>query len=115
MVNSMSIDAVVSQWLRGVTDLVVLASLEQAPSYGYALLEQLIAHGLEPIREATVYAALRRLETAGLCDSALVISELGPARRYYELTPAGREHLIALRSRWAQFSTAVTTVARGTA
>lgn len=106
-------DAVVSQWLRGVTDLVVLACLEEQPNYGYALLELLTTHGLDLIREATVYAALRRLETAGLCASALVASDSGPARRYYELTDEGREGLRALRSRWTRFSDAVTTVAGG--
>lgn len=109
----MSGDAVVSQWLRGVTDLVVLACLEDQPNYGYALLELLTAHGLDPIREATVYAALRRLETSGLCSSSLVASDSGPARRYYELTDKGREDLTALKSRWTRFSNAVTEVTGG--
>lgn len=113
MVHSMTADGVTSQWLRGVTDLVVLACLENQPNYGYALLEHLIEHGLDPIREATVYAALRRLETSGLCDSSLVASGSGPARRYYALTDKGRADLHALRSKWQHFSDAVAAVAGG--
>lgn len=103
-------DGVTSQWLRGVTDLVLLASLESGPSYGYALLERLTSAGLEPISEATVYGALRRLHASGLCSSSLVASDSGPARRYYRLTDAGRAHLAELRAQWAGFAAAVARV-----
>lgn len=96
-----------SQWLRGVTDLLLLACLDREPSYGYALAETLIKAGIEPISEATVYGALRRLETSGLCASRLVASDAGPARRYYELTAQGRHELGDLGSRWNLFSAAV--------
>lgn len=113
MVLSMTDDAVTSQWLRGVTDLVVLACLEDRPNYGYALLEHLLERGLQPIREATVYAALRRLEGDGLCSSSLVASDSGPARRYYRLTTAGRTRLSTLRAQWSRFAAAVTAVTEG--
>lgn len=113
MVHSMVGDGVTSQWLRGVTDLVVLACLENEPNYGYALLEHLLAQGLQPIREATVYAALRRLETDGLCASSLVASDSGPARRYYQLTEPGRARLSTLRVQWSGFAAAVAAVTEG--
>lgn len=96
-----------SQWLRGVTDLLVLAMLRSGRNYGYALVEELGRVGLTEISEATVYGALRRLDRSGLTVSALVASDAGPARRYYELTPAGREHLAVLRDAWGGFETAV--------
>ena len=113
MVLGMVSESVTSQWLRGVTDLVVLACLEEQPNYGYALLEHLLARGLQPIREATVYAALRRLEGDGLCSSSLVASGSGPARRYYQLTATGRAQLTTLRAQWSRFSAAVTAVTEG--
>lgn len=106
----MALEGVASQWLRGVTDLVLLSSLESGPSYGYALLERLLSAGLDPISEATVYGALRRLQASGLCSSSLVASDSGPARRYYRLTAAGREHLAGLRVQWAGFASAVARV-----
>lgn len=106
----MAVEGVASQWLRGVTDLALLASLESGPSYGYALLERLTSAGLEPISEATVYGALRRLQTSGLCSSSLVASDSGPARRYYRLTDAGRRQLAELRVQWADFADAVSRV-----
>lgn len=109
----MPVDGVTSQWLRGVTDLVLLACLDHRANYGYALLEHLVAAGLRPISEATVYGALRRLESTGLCASSLVASDSGPARRYYELTSAGRTTLAELRAEWTRFSTAVATVTEG--
>jgi PadR family transcriptional regulator PadR len=78
-----------SQWLRGVTDLLVLGALSAGPSYGYALVEHLRDAGLSDLNEATVYGALRRLEADGLLASELVRSTEGPARRYFSLTAAG--------------------------
>jgi PadR family transcriptional regulator PadR len=103
-------DSATSQWLRGVTDLVLLACLDRSPNYGYALLEYFTSAGLGPMSEATVYGALRRLEGAGLCASSLVASDSGPARRYYRLTPAGTAALADLRRQWARFSAAVEVV-----
>jgi len=108
----MPTDGVTSQWLRGVTDLLLLACLEREPSYGYALLERLMTGGLHPISEATIYGALRRLEGSGLCGSSLVASGSGPARRYYELTAAGRASLAELRTEWARFADAVSAVTK---
>lgn len=103
----MPVEPAASQWLRGVTDLVLLSCLASGPNYGYALLERLVRGGLRTVSEAAVYGALRRLETSGLCTSDLVASGSGPARRYYTLTTAGRTELAALRAGWEAFSAAV--------
>jgi PadR family transcriptional regulator PadR len=101
-----------SQWLRGVTDLVVLAALRDSPSYGYALVEQLDANGFTDLNEATVYGTLRRLEAAGLLSSSLARSTAGPARRVYELTSAGRRALRDGARDWAAFARLVDGVLR---
>jgi len=54
------------------------------------LVEQFIAAGLDDLNEATVYGALRRLESGGLLRASLERSSTGPARKYYELTASGR-------------------------
>jgi PadR family transcriptional regulator PadR len=96
-----------SQWLRGVTDLLVLAALRRGPSYGYALVEQLGAAGFDDLNEATVYGTLRRLEAAGLLSSSLARSTAGPARRNYELTTAGRTALRDGSRDWRGFAALV--------
>lgn len=105
--SAQALQAAQSQWLRGVTDLLLLSCLASGPNYGYALLERLVGAGLRTVSEAAVYGALRRLESTGLCTSSLVASDSGPARRYYTITGAGRAELAALRTGWAAFSSAV--------
>jgi len=92
-----------SQWLRGVTELLVLGALVGDRSYGYELVERLTAAGLDDLNEATVYSALRRLESAGLLASVVVAVTGGPARRYYELTPLGRRRHRDAVERWHDF------------
>jgi PadR family transcriptional regulator PadR len=100
-----------SQLLRGVIDLVLLSIVAAGPSYGYDIVERLRAAGIADLNEATVYSALRRLETAGALSSKLVASASGPARRYYELTARGaRERADALAT-WRDVARVVDSVA----
>ena len=45
------------------------------------------------IEPGALYRTLRRLEESGLVVSAWDVSGGGPARRMYDLTPRGEEHL----------------------
>ncbi len=47
-----------------------------------------------------MYPALSRLEARGLLGSRLVPSAAGPARKYYEITPAGADELARGVSAW---------------
>ena len=57
--------------LRGYTDTIILRQLSHADSYGYRISKQvsLISQGGLEMKEATLYTAFRRLETAGLIRS----------------------------------------------
>ena len=96
-----------TQWLRGLTDVLVLRTLEDGRSYGYELVEHFVAAGLDDLNEATVYGALRRLEAAGLLRSSLERSTSGPARKYYELTATGRRVAAQRLAEWTTFRQAV--------
>ncbi len=82
---------------RGVVVLAVLSELASA-HYGYSLIQQLGALGM-PIEEGTLYPLLRRLEQQGLLESEWDVSEVRP-RKYYRISPAGREVLTTLRAEW---------------
>lgn len=83
----------ITQLLRGVLDLAVLAVLVDADAYGYDVLRRLREAGLDEVGDASVYGTLRRLYRAGALSSYVVPSDEGPNRRYYALTDAGREQL----------------------
>ena len=72
----------------------VLLLLAERPSHGYEIIEGLKASGFPHSISGRVYRQLRRLEETELVQSSWESSQLrGPARRIYELTPAGRDAL----------------------
>jgi DNA-binding PadR family transcriptional regulator len=86
--------------LRGLLDVFVLASLEQAPKHGYALLREMAdVFGTEPNRNR-LYPLLGRMVRDGLIREA---SEGGSTRTLYALTDAGREALATYRRLPAPF------------
>ena len=61
--------------------------------HGYGLRKRLAGLlGGEP-PESTVYDVLKRLERMGLVEARWAVSSEGTMRRYYRLTPRGREAL----------------------
>ena len=64
--------------------------------------QRLQAAGFADVLEGTVYPALARLEREGRLATRLVPSPSGPARKYYRLTPAGRDALAAARQAWSR-------------
>src|SRR5215467_9952923 len=92
---------------RGCLVLAVLAAL-RAEQYGYTLRKSLAADGLE-IDENTLYPLLRRLESQGLLLSEWREEEKRN-KRFYRLSPAGRETLIQLLAEWERINTSLTKI-----
>lgn len=73
----------------------VLLLVSERRSYGYDLLERLRELELSSVDPGGLYRQLRGLERDGLVVSDWETSEVGPARRTYELTEEGAEWLHA--------------------
>lgn len=99
-----------ASWLKGVLDLLVLASLTDGESYGYEIAKTLDDAGLGQIRGGTLYPVLNRLEEAGLVAAEFRASERGPGRRYYRLTDHGRTTLAEQAGSWLAFDEAIRAV-----
>ncbi len=88
----------------GLTALVLLAVLAEAGEdlYGYEIARRLAGENdaAGPFKLGALYPVLRNLSAAGLLSSRVVPSYAGPPRRYYRITPLGREALAAWRSSW---------------
>ena len=82
---------------RGCLTLAVLAQL-RAEHYGYTLRKALADLGLD-IDEGTLYPLLRRLESQDLLTSEWR-EEGGRKKRFYRLTPEGRQMLKQLLAEW---------------
>ena len=81
---------------------LVLAILAEADSYGYAILKRVrdLSGGEITWTDGMLYPVLHRLERARLIRSRWVKPEKGRQRKYYSLTPAGREQLDEERRQW---------------
>ncbi|MFN2592911.1 MAG: helix-turn-helix transcriptional regulator [Candidatus Dormibacteria bacterium] len=75
----------------------LLLLLAEQPAHGYELMERLKAFGF-PRDPGGLYRVLRAMEKEGQVLSRWQVSEVGPDRCHYELTPMGREWLRA----WAR-------------
>jgi DNA-binding PadR family transcriptional regulator len=81
------------------TAAMILQAIQNGCVYGYNVME---TTGLP---SGTVYPALRRLEQDGLIRSqrekqSIADAEQRPPRKYYKLTPAGKETLDASHKRY---------------
>jgi PadR family transcriptional regulator PadR len=86
---------------RGCLVLAVLAQLK-SEHYGYTLRKALAEQGLA-IDEGTLYPLLRRLESQGLLASEWR-EEDKRQKRFYRLSPAGRQVLKLLLAEWQQIN-----------
>lgn len=90
--------------LRGYTDTIILRQLSQGDSYGYQINKNVsaLSGGTFEMKEATLYTAFRRLETAGLIRSYWGDELSGARRRYYAISPAGMNRLEADLDAWKE-------------
>ncbi len=76
----------------------LLLVVAEAPAHGYDVAALLAPLGLAGADRATVYRTLRAMDAEGLVFSCWDTSPVGPSRRIYRPTPAGR--------RWAASASA---------
>ena len=90
--------------IRGHTDAIILARLMQSDSYGYEINKVIstLSNGRFELKEATLYTAFKRLEEQGYIASYWGSSGAGARRRYYTITPAGKEACHRLLQEWAE-------------
>ena len=88
--------------IRGHTDAIILARLMRADSYGYEINKVIstLSSGRFELKEATLYTAFKRLEDSGFITSYWGSGGSGARRRYYTITPAGREACHKLLQEW---------------
>lgn len=99
-----------SQLLRGVLDLCLLSTIDDSPTYGYEMTKRLAERGLSIVAEGSIYPVLGRLERERLIESFLQNGGAGPARKYYRVTPTGKQALAGWTKEWRGLRTAVDSV-----
>lgn len=95
--------------LQGTLDLIILQTLRWGPRHGYGIAQMIRVSSREALQVDTgsLYPALHRLEKSGAIAAEWETSENRQRVRVYRLTPVGKKHLAAERSRWEQLSEAM--------
>jgi DNA-binding PadR family transcriptional regulator len=99
MMDEESLGALLDQWesvyKKGLLTFWLLLLLEERSMYVLEMGQELshISRGTITADEKSLYRALRRFEAMGLVHSTWQPSEVGPRRRYYQLTDLGIELL----------------------
>lgn len=92
----------------GAVSLVLLAILGRSETslYGYQIAKRLetaaVESGEVPLKQGTLYPALRSMEEKGLLASYVEPSVSGPPRKYYAITDFGRETLEKWKDVWSR-------------
>lgn len=95
--------------LKGHLDGLLLATLEDGPRHGYAVIEALrqTTGGQLDLPTGTIYPALHRLQAGGMIQGRWSVVG-GRRRRTYQLTAKGRRALSDQRADWRAFSALIT-------
>ncbi|HEY3473764.1 MAG TPA: PadR family transcriptional regulator [Anaerolineales bacterium] len=101
----------------GIASLVLLSVLQKSgePMYGYQIAKLLEDYSGDVafMKQGALYPVLHSLENNGLLSSSVEPSISGPPRRYYEITPEGRETLIIWQGVWKEMKSFVDRAIKG--
>lgn len=81
---------------------LVLAILDDGETYGYAIQKRIdeLSGGEMEWTDGMLYPLLHRLDRLGYVEARWDSPEGGRRRRYYRITPAGRDALSEQRRQW---------------
>src|SRR5271163_1583987 len=95
------------QLRKGCLELAVLAALWDGKLYGREILRRLESDYELIVLEGTVYPLLSRMKALGLVKSEWVESDAGHPRKYYALTPAGKQRVREMAGMWTRFASSM--------
>lgn len=93
------------QMRKGSTEILLLAMLAKEPMYGYQISQELArrSNGYFDMKEGLLYPTLHRMQKEGLLTSEWQQAGTARRRKYYSITPAGRDILAERSEEWRQF------------
>ena len=95
----MDLENTKAQMRKGILEYCILSVLSRNSCYASDIIKEL-KEARVIVVEGTLYPLLTREKNAGLLSYRWEESQQGPPRKYYELTPEGREYLADLDRSW---------------
>ena len=92
-----------TEFFRGFVKIHILHHAAEGPIYGLQIVQELARHGYTNLSPGTLYPTLHGLEEAGyLISERQVVA--GRWRKYYRITPAGRQALTQIRAKLTELA-----------
>lgn len=106
---SINVDNTKAQMRKGILEYCILSILSREDSYAPKIIAELKAAEMIVV-EGTLYPILTRMKNSGLLTYRWEESPQGPPRKYYSLTPEGREALSQLDASWDELVGQIDTI-----
>ena len=101
-----------TQMRKGILEYCILSIISRGEIYASDIINELKKAELLVV-EGTLYPLLTRLKNNGLLSYNWKESTSGPPRKYYQITPLGRDVLMKLDVTWKELLFAVETSLQG--
>lgn len=98
-----------TQMRKGILEYCILSVISRGEIYASDIITELKNAKLLVV-EGTLYPLLTRLKNNGLLSYNWQESTSGPPRKYYQITPAGKNVLTQLDKTWEELVFAVNSV-----
>ena len=95
----MDLENTKAQMRKGILEYCILSILSRNACYASDIIKEL-KEAKVIVVEGTLYPLLTRQKNSGLLSYRWEESPQGPPRKYYELTPEGKEYLKDLNNSW---------------
>ena len=102
----MKVENTKAQMRKGILEYCILSVLKKEEAYPSDIIAELKEAKMMVV-EGTLYPLLTRLKNAEILTYRWEESLSGPPRKYYELTPKGKEFLTELKTTWDELVKAV--------
>ena len=102
----MNIENTQAQMRKGILEFCILSILAKGDAYPTEIINKMKDAKLVVV-EGTLYPLLTRLKNLGLLTYRWEESTSGPPRKYYKLTPVGKQFLKELEGTWDDLVKAV--------
>jgi len=109
---TINVDNVKAQMRKGILEYCILSIISRNDAYASSIIAELKAAEMIVV-EGTLYPILTRQKNQGLLSYRWEESPQGPPRKYYSITPAGKEFLAQLDIAWGEFVNQINVIRNG--
>ena len=100
-----------AQMRKGVLEFCILSILNKKEAYASSIIDEMKSANMIVV-EGTLYPLLIRLKNLGILSYRWEESTQGPPRKYYCITPAGRDQLNIMDETWKEMIETIETLKR---